>query len=203
MPSEQTDRRVVFMGAVRLEKRDGDVAKRTLAGHAALFDSPYMIGPESWGFEEQIKRGAFAKSLSRGDDVRALWNHDANHVLGRSKSGTLTLEEDDEGLAFDLTPPDTQLGRDLVVLVERGDVSQMSFAFRAVKEEWDFSGKVDRRTLLEVDLFDVSPVTYPANAATDIALRSAASILEGRRQERARAASRDLHLRLLEIDANP
>ena len=137
-------------------------------GHAAMFDS---LSEDLGGFRERIAPGAFSKSLESAD-IRALFNHDSNIVLGRNKSGTLRLKEDKTGLAIEIDPPDTQAARDLIVSMERGDISQMSFGFRTIGDKW---AKVDgewTRTLLEVDLFDVSPVTYPAYAATDIAVRS-------------------------------
>jgi HK97 family phage prohead protease len=107
--------------------------------------------------------------------VRALWNHNPDYVLGRNRAKTLTLSEDSRGLKIEVDPPDTQFARDLMVSIERGDVSQMSFAFsvRANGQNWgkDDDGQVVR-TLTNVRLFDVSPVTYPAYQQTDVAVRS-------------------------------
>lgn len=142
--------------------------KRKIAGHAAKFDS---LSEDLGGFRERIAPGAFAKAIT-SSDIRALWNHDANIVLGRNKSGTLRLSEDSAGLFYECDPPDTQLVRDMVLTpIERGDVNQCSFGFMTRNDKWQ---KVDGewiRTLLEVDLFDVSPVTYPAYASTDVAVR--------------------------------
>ena len=145
-----------------IEARDD--AGLTIAGHASVFDAPYDL----WGFREQVARGAFKKSLKEGD-VAALWNHDANVVLGRNKSGTLRLSEDDRGLHYEVDLPDTQAARDLYTLIKRGDVYQSSFAFEVIKDEWDQSDRESPlRTLREVRLYDVSPVTYPASPATDV-----------------------------------
>lgn len=139
-----------------------------IAGHAAKFD---VLSEDLGGFRERIAPGAFAKTITSAD-IRALWNHDANIVLGRNKSGTLRLSEDAAGLAFEVDMPDTQTVRDLVMSpIERGDVNQCSFGFYTVSDKW---AKVDGewlRTLLEVELFDVSPVTYPAYQQTDVAVR--------------------------------
>src|SRR6185436_2663171 len=112
-------------------------------------------------FIESVAPGAFRRAIVE-DDVRALFNHDPNFVLGRNRAGTLKLSEDDVGLAIEILPPDTQQARDLMVSIERGDVSQMSIGFRALKQEWDESGDVIKRKLLECELFDISPVTFPA-----------------------------------------
>lgn len=147
-------------------RAEGDARK--MVGHAALFDSPSQ---DLGGFIEVIKRGAFKKTIQESD-VRALWNHDDNFVLGRTKSGTLKLAEDEHGLVVEIDPPDTTWARDLAVSMERGDVDQMSFAFSVVKENW--TRGADGTTLREIHearLYDVSPVTYPAYEDTRIALR--------------------------------
>ena len=138
-----------------------------MSGHAAMFDS---LSEDLGGFRERIAGGAFAKTLQSAD-IRALFNHDSNIVLGRNKAGTLRLREDLTGLAIEIDPPDTQAARDLMVSMKRGDINQMSFGFRTIADKW---AKLDGewiRTLLEVDLFDVSPVTYPAYPATAVAVR--------------------------------
>lgn len=142
---------------------------RQIVGHAAVFDQETDIGGY---FVERIAPGAFSRAIQQ-DDVRALFNHDPNFVLGRNKSGTLTLREDEKGLHYTIVPPDSQLVRDLVMTpIGRGDVSQSSFAFRTRREEWEDKKDYWLRTLLEVELYDVSPVTYPAFPTTDVGLRS-------------------------------
>jgi|FLYL01.1.fsa_nt_gi HK97 family phage prohead protease len=138
-----------------------------LVGHAAVFD---RLSDELFGFRERVARGAFRDTLDR--DVRALWNHDPNHVLGRTRSGTLRLAEDDVGLAVEILLPPTRTAEDLAALVDRGDVSQMSFAFRTLDEAWAVEGSTPVRTLVRVELWDVSPVTFPAYPDTDVALRN-------------------------------
>lgn len=164
--SMNEERRVV-VGELRAVMEGDKLTK--ICGHAAKFDS---LSENLGGFRERIAPGAFAKTITSAD-IRALWNHDANIVLGRNKSGTLRLSEDSAGLAYECDAPDTQLVRDMVMSpIARGDVNQCSFGFRTVSDKWN---KVDGewiRTLLEVELFDVSPVTYPAYASTDVAVRS-------------------------------
>jgi HK97 family phage prohead protease len=143
--------------------------KPKIRGHAAVFDKK---SEDLGGFREIVKPGAFTRTIAQGADVRALWNHDPNYVLGRTKSGTLRLEEDKRGLAVEIDPPDAQWAGDLLRSIDRGDVDQMSFAFRAVKQTWDDSDpKNIIRSLDEVQLFDVSPVTYPAYPQTSVSVR--------------------------------
>lgn len=157
--------RRTYTAEVRVKKSDD--GKRTITGHAAVFNS---LSEPLGGFREKIAPGAFKGTLTA--DVRALWNHDPNHVLGRTTSGTLRLSEDERGLAIELDAPDTQMARDLIVLMERGDVSQMSFGFRTIDDAWEKKDGENVRTLKKVELFDVSPVTFPAYTETDVAVRS-------------------------------
>ncbi len=162
----------------RLEIRQGNGEKPKIEGYAAVFNRLSEPLDDGWGFSfrEKVAPGAFTKTLQFAD-VRALMNHDPNFVLGRNKSGTLSLAEDNHGLAVVIEPPDTSWSRDLMVSMERGDVNQMSFAFRVIKDKWESikgeGGKrQDTRTLLEVALADVSIVTYPAYRDTSAAVRS-------------------------------
>ena len=138
-------------------------------GHAAVFNRFANIGGF---FKERIAPGAFTKTIQEAD-VRFLMNHDPQYVLARSKAGTLRLSEDKRGLLVDADMAPTTYASDLSLLLERGDVSQMSFGFIAVRDEWDESKKIPERTVTEAKLFDVSVVTFPAYDGTDAALRSA------------------------------
>jgi len=161
-------------------RKEGD--PKTIVGHAAVFNR--TDGPD-W-FREMIEPGAFRNSIEI-DDIRALFNHNPDLVLGRNKAGTLKLEEDDEGLRMEITPPDTQVGRDLMTSIGRGDISQASFAFVATGEELrDIGDEKDVRVITKATLYDVSPVTYPFYEATDVSLRGveAAKLRkEGAKQE--------------------
>lgn len=158
-----------------LRKAEGAKVAR---GYAALFNSRTQIG--DW-FIEELAPGAFTDTLD--SDIRALVDHDTGRVIGRSKAGTLRLEQDDKGLMVEIDLPDTSDGRDLAVQLERGDISGMSFGFRVTKEEWDETGEMPIRTIKAVDLFEVSAVAFPAYADTEIALRS----LEATRTEAEKA----------------
>jgi HK97 family phage prohead protease len=147
-------------------RQEGDGTMR-LAGYAAVFNDPSVPLP----FSERIAPGAFRKTLSETPDVRLLINHEGL-PLARTKNNTLTLTEDETGLYIDALLPDTSEARDLWTLVQRGDVDQMSFAFRVIRQSWN----KDRteRTLTEVSLADgdVSVVTYPAYPTTTVEARA-------------------------------
>ena len=145
-------------------RADGDGMR--LAGYAAVFNDASVPLP----FKESIAPGAFRKTLSETPDVRMLINHEGLPVA-RTKNGTLKLEEDDRGLRFEADLADTQEGRDIYELVKRGDVDQMSFAFRVIRQKWNDDRS--RRVLTEVSLADgdISVVTYPAYPTTTVEAR--------------------------------
>lgn len=149
-----------------VETRQEDDGKMRLSGYAAVFNDASVPLP----FRERIAPGAFRKTLSETPDVRLLINHEGL-PLARTKNDTLTLTEDEVGLRFDAELPDTSEARDLWTLIQRGDVDQMSFAFRVIRQKWN----ADRteRTLTEVSLSDgdVSVVTYPAYPTTTVEAR--------------------------------
>lgn len=138
---------------------------RKLEGYAATFGNEARIG----SFTEIILPGAFRGSL--GGDIVALVDHDPSRLLARTKSGSLKLAEDSKGLAFEIQVPDTQTGRDVLALAERGDLGGMSFGFTVPKggERW----RGDRRELLAVELREISVVSsWPAYGGTIVQARA-------------------------------
>lgn len=174
----EIERRHFAVDKIAIEAREGDAKEQLIVGHASVFNQDADIG--GW-FVERVRPGAFKRAIAE-DDVRSLFNHDPNYILGRNRAGTLKLSEDETGLMTSTVPPDTTYARDLLVSIGRGDVSQMSFGFRVLKQEWDETGDVLKRTIVEVELFDVSPVTFPAYPQTDVGLR----VLETYRKGHAR-----------------
>ena len=153
---------------IRINESDGGTC---IEGHAAVFDSWSETLGGIFPFKEKVRKGAFAESIGR-DDIRALFNHDPNYVLGRNRAGTLELVEDDVGLRVRITPPDTSWARDITTSIRRGDISQMSIGFVVEDDEWSSKDGIDTRELKKVRLFDVSPVTFPAYTATDVGVRA-------------------------------
>lgn len=150
-----------------VEVRAADDGKRTLVGYAAVFNSRTDIG--GW-WTEQIAPGAFSETIK--GDVRALVDHDMGRVIGRTKSGTLRLAEDDRGLRVEIDVPNTTDGNDLWELVERGDISGMSFGFHVTKQEWDETVDPPLRTIQTVELLEVSAVAFPAYDDTELGKRA-------------------------------
>jgi len=160
------EQRTFEMEEFRAIAEESDKVPR-ITGYAAVFNK---WSEDLGGFKEKIAQGAFRKTLQTAD-VRALFNHDPNYVLGRTSAKTLELEENNTGLRVSITPPGTQWANDLLVSINRGDVNQMSFGFRVIDDEWQDKPSGIQRVIREVDLFDVSAVTFPAYPQTSVQLR--------------------------------
>lgn len=167
--------RKFFTSKITVEKREDGTSM--FRGHAAVFNS---LSENLGGFREQIQEGAFDDVLQ--DDVRALFNHDPNMVLGRSKSGTLRISQDDKGLSYEVDIPDTSVGRDLTISMGRGDIDQSSFAFVVDEDDWqeDEEGRVIRTIVKVSRLYDVSPVTYPAYPDATVGLRGLGEFIKNK-----------------------
>jgi HK97 family phage prohead protease len=167
--------------SVEIRAADDSESPPIVRGYAAKFNTESEnLGGENWQFREIIMPGAFDDVLK--DDVRALLNHESSAILARSKNGegSLTIGTDAVGLFYEFEAPDTQIGRDLVTSLKRGDIDQSSFSFTVSQEgqEWEETQEGDGptlavRTINKVKrLYDVSPVTYPAYPDATVALRS-------------------------------
>jgi len=175
----------------RVERREAN-GVTTVAGYAAVFGE---VADINGYFQEVIARGAFTETL-RTADVRAYYDHDRGRVLGRSSAGTLRLRENNKGLYVEIDLPDTSDGRDVLVLIERGDISGMSFGFSVLRQEWDETVDPTKRTILEVELSEVSIVSNPAYDGTSIALRSLDEARKERRQQNFSAAARRVGMKV-------
>jgi len=142
-------------------------------GEAIVFDTPTWIGSSRWGFWEEIAPEAVTKTL-READVRFVVNHDPNLLLARTSSKTLRMEATPGGLQVDADMAPVSYAEDAAVLLERGDLREMSFAFEPLAWEYSERDGEDFYRITEITLYDVSVVTYPAYASTSAGLRSAA-----------------------------
>jgi len=188
-----TDNHTVrILGGQTFEIRNSDDEGPGIVGYAAVFDVETDIGG---AFREKILPGAFGEAL-KTSDVHALYNHDYGHVLGRSKSGTLRLEEDKHGLKIKIDLPDTNDARDLATKIERGDIDEMSFSFsmQGGIERWDNTGEVEIRIIEQVgELFDVSICPRGAYPTTGCGLRSYDDYLKSKNYH---AASRRVRMKM-------
>jgi Escherichia/Staphylococcus phage prohead protease len=163
-----------FIKGASIQTRSGE--KPGIAGVGVVYDQVYDNG---W-FREIVKPGACARVLSEKQDVRCMFNHDVNQLLGRTKSGTLRLQDSAEGFSFDCdTDPNTGPGRDVPAMIDRGDIDGCSFSFNVRKDTWsdefDAAGRyvATTRSIEDIDMFDIGPVTFPAYTQTSVGARSA------------------------------
>lgn len=155
------ERRFITAEEFRLEDDE-----KHITGYAAKFDR----WSEWLGFfKEKIRRGCFKKTIEE-HDIRCLFNHSSNLVLGRNRADTLELEEDEIGLRYRDELPDTSYANDLRISIQRGDVTQCSFGFNTLQDKW--SDDYKERELIEAKLYDVGPVTFPAYPDTEVYVRA-------------------------------
>lgn len=148
----------------------------TFRGYAAVFDS---WSEDLGGFREKIAPGAFTRTLKRDRNLRMFLNHNTDSLLATTRAKTLTLTEDSKGLLAEARLPDTSLGRDTAELLRRGDIDSMSFGFSvdAKAQQWSEDGS--ERTLTDIRLYEVSPVTgWPAYPATSASVRELAETID-------------------------
>ncbi|MFC0331708.1 HK97 family phage prohead protease [Paenibacillus sepulcri] len=158
------------------EESEGEASKRTITG-AIKYESDSADMQDWYGdiFVEQISAGAFSESLnSRG--VVGLWSHDTSQILGNTKSGTLRLFDGEQELRFELDIPDTTVGNDAWTIIQRGDVDGVSFGMKVTKDRWSSEnrdgGKIYKRSILNAELYEISPVAFPAYPENEVSARS-------------------------------
>ncbi len=174
---------------MKIEKRaDGG---STIFGYAACFFDPGDAGTEYAlypGVRERVMPGAFDRCMRDKQDVRGLFNHSPDFLLGRCSAGTMRLSVDRRGLRYEIDLPDTQAGRDVAESIRRGDLTGSSFSFDVVSQRFTYGQMADSgsdvedniRELLDVNLFDVGPVSFPAYSSTEVGIRALGDLAEVR-----------------------
>lgn len=155
-------------------------------------------------FVEQVKPGAFKRTLKEQPDVRALVDHKAAMVIARTVNGTLELKEDSKGLLATITPANTTIGNDILENVRNGNIDGMSFGFSVRNDRWSIRNGKEFRELLDVDLYEVSLVAFPAYPATTANARSLQEVYqEGydllRTEQQKRSGANLRRVKLLEL----
>lgn len=163
------ERRAFPLSDIQIRAADDDSGRLHFNGRAVVYD---QLSVDMGGWQEVIKPSAATRTLASNPDTRFLINHDPNRLLARTTSGTVTLSEDDEGVLVDSDMANVSYARDLAVLMERGDLTQMSFGFWISRDEW--SGNLHVVHEFDLDGGDVSAVTFPAFPQTSSELRSIA-----------------------------
>lgn len=156
---------------IRSTENEGGATTRTVVGYVVKFNQRSQL---IWGeFYERVAKGAFARSLQE-NTIKAFWNHRSDFVLGSTKNGTLRLWEDEVGLAFELDLPNNTWGNDAYESIQRGDVDGVSFGFYVRSDSWQYLKDEDvyERTLLDVNLFEVSPTPFAAYPDSEVNKRS-------------------------------
>ena len=173
-----SETRTITVTADEIEIRAADEGQRpTIHGYAAVFNSLSvpLMGRNGKPFREKIAPGAFTEHLLGRPDIRALWNHNPDMPIGRTKNGSLRVAEDHRGLRIEIDPPDTTWGRDAIEAIRSGVVDGMSFEFAVDADEWAPAADGGQiRTLRKARLNEVSPVTFPAYQSTEVGVRSEA-----------------------------
>lgn len=157
-----------FRTTFKITRAEDDDAEKVIEGYFALYEQETELFD---GVFEIISKGAFDNTLS--NDIRALWNHNTQYVLGRSKNGSLQLQADEKGLFGIIKLPNTQYAEDLHELVKRGDIDQCSFGFNILDEDLEeLASGGYRWRIKEIDLHEISVVTFPAYENTTVQARS-------------------------------
>jgi len=173
--TKRIEKRTIAAEGFQIRAVDNGSDYMSFSGYAAVFDSP----SEPLPFIETIAPGAFKRSLKSNNEVKMFVNHNADQVLASKRAGTLRLQEDSKGLFVEADLPPTTYARDLSVLMQRGDVTSMSFGFSVPSggDKWSDDGMT--RELRQVRLHEVSVVTgFPAYKATSASVRSVEILAE-------------------------
>lgn len=157
----------------------GDDTRPLITGYGSVSERSTTIEGAFTDWDEMVAQGAWSATIKTGD-IRSMFNHDTNQLLGRTKAGTLRLSEDDDGLFYEVDiNPDDPMAMSVHAKVARGDVDGSSVWFRVVRQEWTYptdENGLDRplRKILEGQLFETGPVTFPAFEQTTSQARSLA-----------------------------
>lgn len=191
---DQPERRALPLVKAEVRIAEDDKEQKIVGYASVFYDGTPETEYQLWDdYVERIMPGSFDRALAEKDDVRGLFNHDPDNLLGRTSSGTMKLSVDKKGLAYEIQPGDTTMARDVVEHIKRGDVDGSSFAFRVTDEDIRKENDVYIREISGVQLFDAGPVTYPAYTATTSGYRTEEAVMAEMRAAVANAAAAKKH----------
>lgn len=178
------EKRTLKIEGLKVRNRRDGSSGVVAEGYASIFNTRTLVEGEFEGpFYEEIAPGAFTETLSNGEDIRCLYNHNWDYPLGRVSAKTLSLNQDSKGLYFECDFPSTSYAHDLEESMKRGDVGECSFTFVPEGDEWDFSGDIPSVRRLSVKLYEVSIVTLPQYEAATVSLRSMQQLKQFNKQQ--------------------
>jgi HK97 family phage prohead protease len=172
-----SEERRITAGELRVDQQEGSLLP-VIRGYAIVFNA---LSEDLGGFRELVDPRAVKRTLEEKVDLRAFIDHNPERIIGRLSAGTLRVRADKVGLAVEIDPPDTSVGRDLVVSLRRRDLTGMSFSFRTFEDAWNFKTEPPTRTLLDMRMGEVSVVAMPAYPDTAVAVRAMAAAQAARR----------------------
>lgn len=195
------------LGLETRNAQDGSESN-TIGGYAVKYNTPTLIR-DRWGDEylEEMAEGCFDDSISncmtRGREIKALWNHDTSKPIGNTLTSTLRFNSDRTGLNYDIDLPDNTWGHDVKEAVKRGDVDGSSFGFLCLEDKWSKitqDGKeMYKRSIIRAELHEVSPCTFPAYDSSEITCRSFDKLKEEAKEELRQREAKE-KLKNLEIE---
>ena len=192
------------------ESSSQDNSVKKIGGYALKYNSPTLIR-DIWGDEwlEEFAPGAFDESLANckteGSEIKCLWNHDTTKPLGSTKHDTLTFDTNNrEGLNYEVELPNNTWGADALESVSRGDVDGSSFGFKVKNDKWstvEYEGRtIDKRTVLDAGLYEVSPCTFPAYGSSEISCRSRKDYIETKDELRIKRIKEESRLMDIQLE---
>jgi uncharacterized protein len=191
--------------AVKIESRADSEGKKKIKGYAAVYYDASVAGSEYWLWDDMVERlmpGCFDRAIREAHDARCLFNHSQDLLLGRVASGTLRLAVDGKGLIYECDEdPSDPHWQSVAAKIDRGDVTGSSFAFVATKTTWVEEKVGDKylyiRNIQDVDLYDASPVTWPAYTAASVGRSAMNRLASDDPERRALETERDAYFRSL------
>lgn len=194
------EKEIRYLKVDELSVRQEDDKPTIMSGYVSKFNEPSQLLVERGRqFYESVHRNAFNKSLESDKNIFALYNHSPDKILGSTRNNSLKLSTDETGLRFELQPNlNVSYAKDVAELIRTGEIRGCSFGFRVNNDEWTTKDGHDYRTLLDVDLAEVTITPMPAYESSEVSCRSYDQFKEEQKQQEQR--NKELELLKLQMD---